>query len=338
MCNAMGPVRHRINVSDADLDVDGAAYYIWGQYLIRGEADERRDDNGVSRDFTPTWSGSHWSLSLGSSSFHGTILKRWDGATVKSNSNGGSDGRVFLAVKVTGPDAVTGLYHYEYAANNRDNSRGIKTLHIPLRPDAKISNPGFRDIDADATNDWKFTSEGGEAIWTTDVNPLLWNTIYNFWFDCDMPPAKGNRALVDEDQPGKGLDTFDITTTSPMGPSIGTDLGFGKTGSNGLAPDLAICGSLDAGAAAQVIVRYALPDALTLVFVGDQNGGFPYHGGTLVPYPPDFLFLTSTDHAGRIQQKVTGSGGSFDLFLQFVVFDPAADGGVAMTNALELVH
>jgi hypothetical protein len=338
MCNKMGPVRHRINVSDADLDVDGAAYYIWGQYLIRGEADGLRDDDAVSRDFTPTWSGSHWNLSLGTSTMRGTILKRWTDASVRSNSNGGDDGRVFLASKVTGPDAVTGLYHYEYAANNRDNVRGIKTLHIPLRPDAKIYNPGFRDIDADPNNDWSFTVEGGEAYWTTDTNPLLWNTFFNFWFDSDMPPAKGNRALVDEDQPGRGLDTFDISTTSPMGPSVGSDLGFGKAGGNGLVPDLAICGGLDVGEKAQVMVRYAAADALTLVFIADQQGSFDYHGGTIVPYPPDFLFLTTTDHAGRILQSVDGSGGSFDLFLQFVVLDAAADGGVAMTNALEIVR
>jgi hypothetical protein len=338
MCNAMGPVRHRINVSDADLNVDGAAYYIWGQYLIRGEADLLRDDNGVSRDFTPSWSGSHWNLSLGTSPSRGTILKRWSGAAVRSNSNGGDDGRVYLASKVSGPDAVTGLYHYEYAANNRDNGRGIKTLRIPLRPDAKISNAGFRDIDADPTNDWSFQSEGGEAIWTTGVNPLEWNTIFNFWFDCDMPPAKGNRALVEEFRSGRGLDAFDIDSTTPMGPSVGIDLGFGKAGGNGIAPDLAICGGLDVGETAQVIVRYAAPDALTLAFISDQNGGFDYRGGTIVPFPPDFLFLTTTDHSGRILQKVAGSGGSFDLFLQFVVLDPAAEGGVAMTNALELVH
>lgn len=338
MVNKMGPVKHRINVTDADLDVDNSNYYIWGQYLIRGEADANRDDNGVSRDFTPTWSGSHWNLSLGDNQKRGTILNRWNGASIRSDNNHGDDGRVFLANVVTGPDPVTGLWHYEYAANNRDNSRGIKSLHIPLRPDAKVSNAGFRDIDADSTNDWSFKSEGGEAVWSTDSNPLLWNTIYNFWFDCDMPPSKGNPALVEEYNDGVGFGSFDIPAVSPMGPVVGTDLGSGKMGSNGLIPDLAICGSLDSGQSAQVMVRYAPDDALTLCFIGHQNGSLDWHGGTLVPFPPDFLFLTTTDHAGRILEKVTGSGGSFDVFLQFVVVDPTADGGVAMTNALELVH
>jgi hypothetical protein len=338
MVNKMGPVLHRINVSDADLDVDGAAYYIWGQYLIRGEADDRRDDNGVSRDFSPTWSGSHWDLSLGSSQLHGTILKRWTGATIRSDNNHGDDGRVFLASVVTGPDATTGRYHYEYAANNRDNSRGIKAIHIPLRPDAKIYDAGFRDIDSDPTNDWTFKSEGGEAVWSTDSNPLLWNVIYNFWFDSDMPPSNGNPALLEEHDDGAGFPSFDIPTASPMGPSVGNDLGSGKQGSNGLVPDLAICGGLDVGESAQLMVRYALPDALTLAFVGHVQGNLDYHGGTIVPFPPDLLVLTTTDHAGRILQTANGSGGSFDLFLQFVVLDPGADGGVAMTNALELVR
>jgi hypothetical protein len=338
MVNKMGPVRHRINVTDADLDVDGANYYIWGQYLIRGEADDLRDDNGVSEDFTPTWSGSHWDLALGDTKLRGTILKRWTGASIRSDNNHGFDGRVFLACVVTGPDATTGRYHYEYAANNRDNSRGIKAIHIPLRPDAKIFDAGFRDIDADPANDWTFTTNPGEAVWSTDSNPLEWNVIYNFWFDSDKEPSAGNPALLDEYRDGKGSPTFDVATTAPMGPAVGTDLGLGKEGSNGLVPDLAMAGGIDVGECAWVMVRNALPDTMTLAFVGAQRGDFAYRGGTIVPFPPDFLVVTATDHEGNIFGPLSGTGGSFDLFMQFVVLDPAAEGGVAMTNALEIVH
>src|SRR6185503_10688720 len=121
MAQALGSVAHRIRVRDADFNVPGA-FWFQGMYVIETEGDSVREDNLGSRRFTPSWTGSSWNLVESDTLLHGTILKRWNGASVSSATNGSDDGRLYVAVKVTGP--VDGYFHYEYAIHNRDNARG----------------------------------------------------------------------------------------------------------------------------------------------------------------------------------------------------------------------
>ena len=59
---------------------------------------------------------------------HGTVLNRWTGAEIGSNTNGDDDGRVYVGITAT--DLGTGMFHYEYAIHNRDNLRGIGKFTI----------------------------------------------------------------------------------------------------------------------------------------------------------------------------------------------------------------
>ena len=96
------------------------------------------------------------------------MLDRWSGATVTEGSNGGTgtlsdfDGRFLVGVKVTGP--VNGMWHYEYAVQNLDNSRGGASFRLPVCPSARVENFGFRDIDLDAANDWTPGFSGGADV------------------------------------------------------------------------------------------------------------------------------------------------------------------------------
>ena len=53
----------------------------------------------------------------------------------------GTDGRAFIAYKVTNPSA--GVWHYEYALYNQNLDRGIQSFSVPLGTGITVSNLGF---------------------------------------------------------------------------------------------------------------------------------------------------------------------------------------------------
>ena len=209
---ALGPVGHRIRIQDADLNVPGASFAYQAFYVVGGEAEALRSDNIAWRPLDASWTGSQWNLASTADLEHGSILEAWDGASVSSNTNGADDGRVYVGVKVTGPNQ--GLYHYEYAVLNRDNSRGIGAFRIPVCDGARVVGAGFRDIDDDASNDWSFSVASGEVVFETGAAPLKWNTIYNFWFDSDAAPL-ADTSTVDAFAAGPGAGSFAVSTTAP---------------------------------------------------------------------------------------------------------------------------
>jgi hypothetical protein len=231
-------VNHRLAAPDSELNVAGSTFWYQGYYVIsswtqsggspipqnppipnglKNEPDSARDNNMASRQFIPTWTGASWATSEPGSQLYGTVLQRWNGATVTSATNGVDDGKVYVGVKVTGP--LNGLWHHEYAFHNRDNNHGISAFRIPICPDARVLNVGFRDPDGNATNDWTFAKAGGEISWSTTNNPLYWNTIYNVWFDSDAAPVTMSSLTLDEFMwtgPAGGED-FTVSSTAPLG-------------------------------------------------------------------------------------------------------------------------
>lgn len=214
--NNLGPIGHRVTVRDADFNVAGANFYYQAMYITQGEIETNRGDNCGWRKMTATWSAGQnkWNLSSTTSMQFGSILNAWTGATVASNTNGNSDGRFFVAVKVTGP--VNGLFHYEYAVHDRDNVRGASTFRIPVCASAIVSNPGFKDVDVDGTNDWVFTRTPTEIQFSHPSHFLLWNTIYSFSFDSTAGPASGTLVL-DQAKPGAGAAVVSIANSAPLG-------------------------------------------------------------------------------------------------------------------------
>ncbi len=213
--SALGSVGHRIRVRDADFNVAGASFWFQGMYVIETEGDRVRDDNIASRAFVPSWTGASWNLAETGTQQFGSVLQRWSGASVKSNTNGVADGRLYVAVKVTGPDPLDGFYRYEYAVHNRDNLRGVGAVRIPVCTGARVKNLGFGDIDQDAGNDWSASVAGSEIVFTGAGNPLAWNTIYNFWFDSDAAPAVDTLEL-DQAAAGPGAAFVSVTSSAPL--------------------------------------------------------------------------------------------------------------------------
>jgi len=208
-------LNHQMRVYDADLTVAGATFWWQAGYLVPGEIESNRNDNIGSRQFTATWNGTSYNVSSLGTTLPGTILQRWSGASVSSGTNGLDDGRIYVAVKVTGP--TNGLYHYEYAVHNRDNNRGTGAFRVPMCPGTQVSNFGFHDVDQDAGNAWAGSMVGSDVVFSTAVNPLRWNSIFNFWFDSDAAPIATASVTLDAFDPGPGAASFSVTSSAPLG-------------------------------------------------------------------------------------------------------------------------
>ncbi len=209
-------VKNRVTVREQDLLVAGARYF-YGIHLIhQGEAVGNRGDNLASRGFNPSYGGGSWSFANNATGqSYGSILGNWTNATLETGGNGSDDGRYAVAVVVT--PLGGGQYHYEYAVHNVDANRGAASFRVPILASGTAGNFGFRDIDGDPLNDWTATRVGNELVWSaTPNNPQNWNTLYNFWFDCDVPPGNG-QVLLDQARIGPGALTVAVGARVPDG-------------------------------------------------------------------------------------------------------------------------
>ncbi len=208
------PVQHRLDVEDGALDVTGATFHLQCHFVTAGEPEALRGDSLGSRRFSAVWDGTAWILAEVGAFQSGSVLERWTSALVDSATNGTDDGRVVVAVEVTGP--TQGFYHYEYALQNRDNARGVRAFRIPSCPGARFKGFGFHDVDGDPANDWTASVGATEVAFETTANPLRWNTIFNLWFDSDAAPEPESATLEAFD-PGAGNPAFLVPTSAPTG-------------------------------------------------------------------------------------------------------------------------
>jgi hypothetical protein len=223
------PVKNRVTLREQDLIVPGRLFYCM-HIVVRGEAGDRQLDNVAHRQMSASYSGGTWSFaSTGVPFTQGTVLNEWAGALVASARNGGDDGWFFVASKVTANG--NGTWHYEFAVQNYSNVRGGATLRVPVAASATISNIGFRDIDQNALNDWTSSRTASQLVFQAGAtNPLDWNSIYNFWFDCDVAPSNG-QVQIDEARVGAGNLTVAVAGKVPSGvptanvTSVGTGCG-----------------------------------------------------------------------------------------------------------------
>ncbi len=327
--NALGPVAHRMLVADADL-MDGGPerFFIQSHYVVRGELEAKRGDNTGWREVSPTWNGTTWNFANVAPFTAGSVLGAWSGADVASNTNGLDDGRVFVAVKVTGP--VQGLYHYEYAVHNRDNQRGVGAFRIPACAETQVLAAEFQDVDGDPSNDWTFARSATELVWSTSTNPIAWNSLFNFSFDSDAAPIDGVALALDAFAPGAGAASIVVDLRAPLG-LFNVDLGPGC--SNAAPPRIFATGSppratlgnttfavrtVDNAPGAFVAFVFSFADALA-----DVGGGcFSYVGVG----PPLFLRSKATNAQGEAALPLpvpldTGIEG-LHLNLQVLELDP----------------
>ena len=224
MTSSFDAVKNRVICQEADL-VGGGTFYAQVQAVIKGEPGTARHNNRQYKQCNFTPNGGNWSVGTTGGSSNGSVLNAWTGASVDRASNAMDDGFFTVASKVTQVSA--GVYHYEYAVHNEDNSRAGATLRIPIAPGAVVTNVGFDDIDQNAGNDWTFSQTATEIVFSAGAgNALEYNTIYNFWFDCSEAPETGV-VLIDQARPGAGASDVAVLADVPSGVPAATitDLG-----------------------------------------------------------------------------------------------------------------
>ncbi|MFN0137624.1 MAG: hypothetical protein ACKVS9_16085 [Phycisphaerae bacterium] len=148
------------------------------------------------------------------------------------------DGVVFVAGNVT--DMGNGRWRYDYAIQNLNADRGIRSLSIPIEGCTAVEQVSFRDVGYHSGDgpgdvnfddtDWAATLGGGSVTWTTasfDENPsanaLRWGTLYSFSFVSDASAEPSATATLNLFRPGltaaievAGLPA-PLATPSPLG-------------------------------------------------------------------------------------------------------------------------
>lgn len=215
---------HRILVESNDLNTTmnpGATYYAEVQYITPDEnawcqahpGECNMFNNASYRRFNVTPSFTF--APVGATVRTAPAINAWTGATINPIEPApGSDGRAFIAYKVTNLSAE--VWHYEYAVYNQNLDRGIRSFSVPLGGLITVSNlgfhaplnhPGFPNDgtlgDAGYSNAaWISTQTASELSWSTETfaqdqnaNAIRWGTLYSFRFDSNRPPQATNAMI-----------------------------------------------------------------------------------------------------------------------------------------------
>ena len=217
---------HMLVVENADLDPalnQGASYYAELVYVTPDEHEwcqahpgECNMYNNVSyRRYSISGLPTYIFTPVDPTVRESPAISAWAGATINPiEPDPGSDGRAYLAFKVTEP--VVGVWHYEYAIYNQNLDRGIQSFSISsvckptatnLGFHAPQNPPGFPNDgtqgDAGFSNAPWIADQTDDSIrWSTEsfpqnqnANAIRWGTLYNFWFDSDQPPVATHAAI-----------------------------------------------------------------------------------------------------------------------------------------------
>lgn len=213
--SGLDAVAHRLEVSDADLQTAGAQY-VYEAYYVAAD-DVNRYNNIASRTASFSWSGTQWNVTTTDSvEAQGPAINRW--GEKRSTAQPQTDGDVIVAVQTT--NLGNGMWHYEYSVYNHTLDRQVREFSVPMPNGKIVQNIGFHDIDTDSTNDWVGVYANDKMTWSTGVfgsstaDPLKYASVFNFRFDCNVPPVDGNASLG-MFKPGTGS-TLTASTKTPF--------------------------------------------------------------------------------------------------------------------------
>lgn len=206
----------RLQVPESDLTTPSALYFVEGQYIHQEDASAGNGNNNASYRRI-TINGSFSITTQGSTEREKPAIYAWrdhgNGVNNPDNSvliepvDFGTGDRFIAASKVT--DLGGGIWHYEYAVHNLNSDRAAGTVSVPIIPGTAVTNVGFHDIDYHSgepydNTDWSSTVTSSEVVWTSpqtfaqnpNSNALRWGTMYNFYFDANIPPVPGDLSIT----------------------------------------------------------------------------------------------------------------------------------------------
>ncbi|MEI7657336.1 MAG: hypothetical protein WCK33_04655 [Phycisphaerae bacterium] len=198
----------RIVVNDADMGVTGATYLVASMYVAPDDATSGNNTNNQSHRLITVNSATKDITLTGTTQRTQPAIFAWrnaDRSVVLNSVDVAGDGRFWVGVRVS-PNG-SGGYRYFYAVQNLTSHRSGQSFSIPLPSAATATNLAFRDVDYHSGEpfsgtDWTPTVGSGAVTWTTETfaqnqnaNALRFDTVYNFSFDSNFPPAPGAATL-----------------------------------------------------------------------------------------------------------------------------------------------
>ena len=217
---------HRILVETSDLNTTlnpGATYYAEVQYIssdeyawCQGHPGQCNMYNNASyRRYNVSGLNNFTFAEVGNTVRMAAAVTAWPGATINPIEPApGTDGRAFIAYKVTNPSA--GVWHYEYALYNENLDRAIQSFSVPLGCAITLTNLGFHappnhpGFPNDGTQGglgfsnapWTSNQTTDAISWSSETfilnqnaNAIRWGTLYNFRFDSNKPPVATNATI-----------------------------------------------------------------------------------------------------------------------------------------------
>ena len=215
-----GTISGHLQMAESDLaaaNFPGALYFVEGHYIADDDANDSAGNHLNNASHRRVTVGATFGLTLQGSTVvgqpaihawkaHGLGLNTPDPTINIVNTDVPSEGRFIVGSKAK--DNGNGTWRYEYAVYNFNSDRAGGSFSVPVPKSAIVSNVGFKDVNYHSgepyTNtDWIASNAGGSVKWdspqTFDANPnsnaLRWGTMYNFWFDANLPPTNGEATI-----------------------------------------------------------------------------------------------------------------------------------------------
>ena len=202
--------RLQVPVADIDpLENDGALYFVEGQYVALDDAEAGNQDNNASwREITVDDDTDFTIAVTGETVREEPAIYAWeesdDNVTLLSDDLDG-DGVIYVAYTVT--DNLDGTWSYEYAVQNLNSHRSVRSFSIPMPASVEVTEIGFHaplwHSGEPYSNDaWTWENEGGTLTWECpteaedeNANALRWGSLYNFYFVADAAPESATLTL-----------------------------------------------------------------------------------------------------------------------------------------------
>jgi len=208
----------RVQVAESDMNAatfPGALYFVEGHYISTDDAaagnhlnnaSHHRVTVGASFNLAPVGGMVAGTPAIHAWKLHGLGLNTPDPDVNITNTDIPGEGRFIVGSKAK--DNGNGTWRYEYAVYNFNSDRAGGSFSVPVPRSAVITNIGYKDVNYHsgepyANTDWIATAAGGSVKWDSpqtfganpNTNALRWGTLYNFWFDANLPPIAGEATI-----------------------------------------------------------------------------------------------------------------------------------------------
>ncbi len=213
-----GALFKRTQVLDSEMGTAGALYFYSGMYISHDDTLAGNQYNNQSfRRFTVGAAPAKDLTLQGPTVRARTVIYAWqdhglgvntpDPGVAITQAQAPNDGRFYVGSRARSVD--TGVWRYEYAVQNYNSDRSGRSFSVPIPAGAVVTNAGFRGLPWHSgepynATPWTITISSTEVRWecadaynagSDTANAMRWDSIFNFYFDCNFGSDNGSGTL-----------------------------------------------------------------------------------------------------------------------------------------------